>query len=60
MVKDKQTKRVNIWLSDDIHTAAKVISVLQDITLNEYFQKAIEDAIKKDKSILDRIKNIKT
>ena len=49
-------KRVNIKLKEDIHTKAKVISVLKDITLNEYFEKAIEEAISKDRNILDKIK----
>ena len=49
-------KRVNIELKENIHTQAKVIAVLKDITLNNYFEKAIEEAIKKDKKILDKIK----
>jgi predicted HicB family RNase H-like nuclease len=49
-------KRVNIALDEDIHTKAKVIAVLKDITLNDYFEKAIAEAIEKDKKVLDRIK----
>jgi len=49
-------KRVNIQLDDDVHTRAKVISVLKDLTLNEYFSKAIKDAIDKDQGILNKIK----
>jgi predicted HicB family RNase H-like nuclease len=49
-------KRVNIVLSEEIHTKAKVIAVLSDVTLNDYLEKAIAEAIKKDKSILDKIK----
>jgi predicted HicB family RNase H-like nuclease len=49
-------KRVNIALDDDLHTKAKVIAVLKNITLNEFFEKAIDEAIKKDKATLDRIK----
>jgi hypothetical protein len=50
-------KRVNIQLEDDVHTKAKVISVLKDMTLNEYFSKAIRDAIEKDQAILNKIKS---
>lgn len=49
-------KRVNIKLSEDAHTKAKVISVLKGITLNEYFEKAIQQAVDKDKSLLAELK----
>jgi predicted HicB family RNase H-like nuclease len=49
-------KRVNIGLDEDIHTKAKVIAVLTNTTLNEYFEKAIAEAIEKDKKILERMK----
>ena len=50
-------KRVNIQLDEDTHTRAKVIAVLKDMTLNEYLDKAIRDAIERDQSILNKIKN---
>jgi predicted HicB family RNase H-like nuclease len=50
-------KRVNIELDDDVHTKAKVIAVLKGLTLNEYFSKAIKDAVEKDQPILNKIKN---
>ena len=49
-------KRVNIGLDEDIHTKAKVIAVLTNTTLNEYFEKAIAEAIEKDKKILEKMK----
>ena len=49
-------KRVNIALDEDLHTKAKVIAVLKNITLNDYIEKASEDAVKKDKPVLDKIK----
>lgn len=49
-------KRVNIALDEDLHTKAKVIAVLSNITLNDYIEKALEEAVKKDKHILDKIK----
>jgi hypothetical protein len=50
-------KRVNIELEEDIHTKAKVISVLKDMTLNDYFAHAIKEAVEKDQGILNKIKN---
>ena len=52
----KKNKRVNIQLKEKIHTQAKVIAVLKDMTLNDYFERAIAEAIAKDKKILDKIK----
>lgn len=49
-------KRVNVNISDEAHTKAKVISVLKGITLNDYFEKAIEEAILKDKNLLEKLK----
>ena len=49
-------KRVNIFLKDEVHTKAKIISVLKDETLNDYLAQAIEDALRKDKTLLERIK----
>ena len=49
-------KGSNIKISEESHTKAKVISVLKGITLNEYFEKAIDDAITSDKSLLEKLK----
>ena len=49
-------KRVNIALDEEVHTKAKVIAVLKNKTLNDFFEEAIAEAIKKDKHILDKIK----
>lgn len=49
-------KRVNIKISEDAHTKAKVISVLKNITLNEYFEKAIDEALLQDKKLLQELK----
>lgn len=48
-------KRVNIGLPDKIHTQAKIIATLKKIPLGEFFEKAIEDAVKKDKKILEEL-----
>jgi predicted HicB family RNase H-like nuclease len=49
-------KRVNIRLKDEIHTKAKIISVLKDVTMNDYIERALERAIEQDSNLLDRIK----
>ncbi len=49
-------KRVNIALDEDIHTKAKVIAVLTNVTLNDYIENAVAEAIQKDKKVLDNIK----
>ena len=49
-------KRVNIALDEDLHTKAKVIAVLKNITLNDYIEKALEEAVKKDKATLDKLR----
>ena len=45
-------KRVNIALKEETHIKAKVISVLKNITLNEYLEQAIEKAVENDKDII--------
>jgi hypothetical protein len=50
-----KTKRVNIHLKDETHTLAKLISTLQKMTLNEYFEKAIDQAIEKDKELVRKL-----
>jgi transposase len=49
-------KKVHIQLKDNVHTKAKVISVLKGTTLNEYFEKALERAISRDKEVLNQMK----
>ncbi len=49
-------KRVNLALKEETHTKAKVISVLKNITLNDYFEQAIERAVEKDKHLIKEAK----
>jgi predicted HicB family RNase H-like nuclease len=49
-------KKVNIGISKEIHAKAKIISVLQGITLNNDLADAIEKAVEKDKGVLAKIK----
>ncbi len=48
-------KKVNVSLSPEMHTKAKIICVLKGITLNEYIAKALEKEIEKDKGVLERL-----
>ncbi|MFC1648263.1 hypothetical protein ACFL1B_02280 [Nanoarchaeota archaeon] len=48
-------KRVNIGIEEDVHTKAKVISVLKGTTLNDYLEAAIAEKVAKDKAILEKI-----
>ena len=52
----KRKKRVNIALKEETHTKSKVISVLKNITLNEYFEQAIEKGVERDKRIIKEAK----
>lgn len=48
-------KRVNISIKEETHVRAKIISALTNKTLSDYLQKAVEDAIEKDKGIIKDI-----
>ena len=48
-------KKVNIPLSEDSHTKAKIISTLKKIKLKDYLRKIVESGIKKDEEILRRL-----
>lgn len=50
-------KRVNIQLKQEIHTKAKLIAVLTGTPLGKYLEKAIEEAVKKDKKLLQEAVN---
>ena len=50
-------KKVHIQIQEKVHTKEKVISVLKDITLNEYFERAVAEAIQKDREVLDKLKD---
>ncbi|MFH1174187.1 MAG: hypothetical protein V1725_03585 [archaeon] len=49
-------KRVNIRLNDDTHTKAKIISVLKDVTMNDYIESAIAKALEQDSHLLEKMK----
>jgi hypothetical protein len=48
-------KRVNIGLKDKIHTQAKIISTLKNIPLSKFLEKAVNDAVKKEKHVLEEL-----
>lgn len=49
-------KKVNVPLSEDSHTKAKIISTLKKVKLKDYLQDIIEAGIKKDEDILKRLR----
>ncbi|MEM0230885.1 MAG: hypothetical protein QXT20_01655 [Candidatus Woesearchaeota archaeon] len=49
-------KKINLDLSEDLHTKAKVIAFLKNTTLKEYLQKAIEEAVKRDNNLVSKMK----
>ena len=49
-------KKVNIPLSEDAHTKAKLISTIKRTKLKDYLQKIVEDGIKKDEEVLRRMR----
>ncbi len=50
----QRMKRVNIALDDETHTKAKIIALLKNLTLNEYFKGIIEDAVSKDQELINK------
>ncbi len=51
----QKEKKVNIALKEKVHLQAKIIAVVKGINLSEYLERAIEDAIKKDKKLIENI-----
>lgn len=49
-------KKVNIPLSEEAHTRAKIISTIKKTNLKDYLQKIVEDGIKKDEEVIRRIR----
>ncbi|MCC7573985.1 type II toxin-antitoxin system HicB family antitoxin [Candidatus Woesearchaeota archaeon] len=43
-------KQLNIRLDEEIHTKAKIIAILKGSTLNDFIEKAILEALKKENS----------
>ncbi len=48
-------KKVNISISVETHTKAKLIAILKNTTLNDYLQQAIADAIKQDEDLVKTV-----
>jgi len=53
--KVKMVKKVNIALRKDVHSQAKIISILKSISLNRYLELCIEKSMKEDQSLLQQI-----
>lgn len=48
-------KRVNIQLSEELHTRAKIIAVLKGVTLNDYLARIVDEAVQRDRKVLENI-----
>jgi predicted HicB family RNase H-like nuclease len=48
-------KQLNIRLEEEIHTKAKINAILKGLTLNEYIENAINQALEQDKSLSEKI-----
>ena len=49
-------KKVNIPLSEESHTRAKIISTIKKIKLKDYLREIVESAVKKDEEVIRRMK----
>jgi predicted HicB family RNase H-like nuclease len=49
-------KQLNIRISVELHKQAKVISILNGQTLNDYIETAIKKALEKDKALVQKLK----
>ena len=49
-------KQLNIRLDEETRTKAKVIAILKGITLNDYIEQAIREALEKEKTKLKGLK----
>ncbi len=48
-------KRVNIALSDELHTRAKIIAVLKGVTLNDYLAQLVGEGVQRDRKVLENV-----
>jgi predicted HicB family RNase H-like nuclease len=55
MKEKSEHTRINIHISKKAHTQAKIICALEEITLNDYFERAISNALKQDKHKLKEV-----
>ena len=47
-------KRVNIDLRKEIHSQAKIVSILKNISLNKYLEDCIEKVLQEDEDLLHK------
>ncbi len=52
----EKEKKINIAISEEAHTRAKIISAIKKAKMKDYLRKIIEDAIKRDEGELRKIK----
>jgi hypothetical protein len=46
------SKRINIYLKDKVHTDAKIASVLKKTTLASFLEKSISDSVNNDQKLI--------
>lgn len=51
-------KQLNIRLSEELHTKAKVTAILKGVTLNDYIEQAIQASLEKDKNTTAKAKKL--
>ena len=49
-------KRVNIGLKDDMHAQAKIIAILKRVSMSQYLESCIEEAMNADRKLLENLK----
>ena len=47
-------KKVNIGLKDEVHSQAKIISILKKIPMSKYMEECIEKAMQEDSKLLSQ------
>jgi predicted HicB family RNase H-like nuclease len=49
-------KRINIFMEEELHSKIKVISALKKESMNDYIAKALDNLLKKDKTLFEKLK----
>jgi len=49
-------KRVNLKIKEDLHLRAKILATMKDMSLNDYIEQALIEAIEKDSHLIEKLK----
>ena len=47
--------RINIEINSELHKRAKLASLMQDTTLQDFINKALEEKVKKDQKLIQKL-----